>query len=526
MTNENKIKPEIIIGINIFIQMFLIVFSGSLISKTNNEANIFIYLCVLLSIINLFNFIIYTLNNRKHLALESNIIFFITIIYIFISGINIEDWNFYIFRCLILFQLIISYIDVLSENLINLKRIRISIFMYIIIMYIVKSLFFKIFTSLIQIFYLLMSLLPVVLIIRNYETLKRIGTNSYRWLKTISFILFVLLSSPFFIFLPSFSLTNLNEYIMFIFLELTKIIFISVSIWRNIFLKRFHFSWELIIIFYTLLSLFIMLKINILISLSITTMIIIVVLEIYIFKKFKEIKNAELNDLFIDDLKYKEFIKKQEELHFEKTIIFLHDEILQNIIIALRELKDDRHCDKKSDVVKVLEETNLKIRQEINLYKPKIGEKENIFEVYSNLMEEIQNRFNREDILIDFNCAYDLKLYKPYDSIIYRFLHELIMNILKHSNGYYSEVNIEKNNEILLLKVINHGDYMESINYKDKGSVGLQTLKLNAQRLGGKMDISVKSENLMGGQESMVLITVELPIRKEEIYENFINRRS
>ena len=57
-------------------------------------------------------------------------------------------------------------------------------------------------------------------------------------------------------------------------------------------------------------------------------------------------------------------------------------------------------------------------------------------------------------------------------------------------------------------------------------NVGLKILDLEVKRLGGKMDIKMDANNLLEEEESRVAVNIEIPIKREVIYEHFINRRS
>lgn len=73
----------------------------------------------------------------------------------------------------------------------------------------------------------------------------------------------------------------------------------------------------------------------------------------------------------------------------------------------------------------------------------------------------------------------------------------------------------------LRLQMKNIGDRLEAEN-DDGNHIGLKLLTMEARKLGGEFTISEEKE----GEEPVLAFYVEIPISKERIYEDFINRRS
>lgn len=221
-----------------------------------------------------------------------------------------------------------------------------------------------------------------------------------------------------------------------------------------------------------------------------------------------------------------EIIDKQEDLYNERIISFLHDEILQYIIVSLRQVKEENIIENRKNIINLLQETINKIRGEINLYKPKIKGGEYLCDTYITLIDDLKDRFKNDEILIDFNCYKSLDLVEPYASVIYKCIHEIVINIFKHSKGFYSEMNLHQSEDKIFLTSVNHGDYMDIEDNKNIKNVGLRILELEVKKLGGKIDIKMNPNNFLEEGESSVSIGIEIPIKREVIYEDFINRRS
>lgn len=184
------------------------------------------------------------------------------------------------------------------------------------------------------------------------------------------------------------------------------------------------------------------------------------------------------------------------------------------------------YFENRDSIINLLQETISITREEINLYKPKIRKEAKTYEAYITLINDLKDRFKNDEILIDFNCDEKLELVEPYISVIYKCIHEIIINIFKHSKGHYSEISLYQREDKIFLTSVNHGDYMDIENTNKVKNVGLKILDLEVKRLGGKMDIKMDANNLLEEEESRVAVNIEIPIKREVIYEHFINRRS
>lgn len=220
-------------------------------------------------------------------------------------------------------------------------------------------------------------------------------------------------------------------------------------------------------------------------------------------------------------------LEASEELQREKISAFLHDEILQDILIIKKDL-EDKNLKKDSDIsIILLGKIIDSIRDEINLYDVKLDSRISLGSNYFNLIEDIRRKYQEPKILIDFE--YDEKFFvtKPFDSIIYRILHELVTNIFKHSKGYYSKITLDAKEEKIKIIVENFGDYLDDEEIYNK-SAGLKIIKNEVERYDGTFAIEALNNDELENEdlEPVVQIKVTIPMRGEDRYENFISGRS
>lgn len=520
---DNKEK---ILYIHIGIQAILLIVNSLIVNNSQYLIKESYYIFFMLSLINVANFYICILNLKKKLVIESSIVSIISIIYILISSIEIKSWTYNILKTICLFYILMVYTDIFSEKIIKTKKYKVFILIYGLLLFAFNFIDIKYFLTLFQMGYLIMGLLPIIIIINNKSKLKDYGKYGLFFLIILGFILFLFIVSPFYLDLPNISLNNLNEHIILISLEISKLILIFISFYKYIGKGKIHFTYDWIFLILIFTILFYMFIGNFLDSAIMAFMIFLLIKSIVNFNNYRLMKETDIQDLFTDELRFKEYFNKQEDMYAEKTTSFLHDEVLQNIIIAIRKLKDQKEFENKEDIIDVLENTIATIRQEINAYKPNLSKNEKLRDIYYNLIEDIRARFDNEEILIDFNCDESLELYKPYDIKIYKYLNELVVNVFKHSKGYYTEINLRQEKNNILLNVKNIGDYLNMEGKENSKNVGLKILKSDIETLNGEFKMYMSPAQSLKSDESMVSIELIIPIKKEVIYENFVNRRS
>lgn len=524
---KNEFLIDKLIYVNVIIQLILLALTSRAINFGNTFGFLKAFIFIILSILNFLNFFISIVGSKNNLIKNSNIIGILGILYVIFFGLKIEYWFVNIIKTVCWFELIISYINILTEGLVDLRIYTHVILFYGFILALLKPINYTVFIFFYQLGYLLMGFFPLYIIIFNKRIFMKYGTYSMIFTVFISLVFLFFLLSPFIIFIPDISLNNINEIIIIILLEILKIFLIFKSFFKfEILAKNIKDLKSIFIFTFLFIILYYILKIKIIDSLVLTWMITQLLKFFSLIDRYFFIKNMDMDTLLTKEMKEREYLEKQEHLYSEKITRFLHDEILQYIILALRELKNNNKYENNNHIIELLESTNLRIRQEINLYDPKISNYENLEKVYYELIKEIQSRFNNDNILIDFTFDNSLKLVRPYDLIVYKFLHELIVNIFKHSKGNYSEINIKQVDKEIIINVENIGDYLEGEELIDNQSVGLKLLNMDAERLGGEFNMFSPKKNTLKNEDSFVQIIIKIPIRKEVIYEDFINRRS
>ncbi|WP_108830715.1 hypothetical protein [Aedoeadaptatus coli] len=212
-------------------------------------------------------------------------------------------------------------------------------------------------------------------------------------------------------------------------------------------------------------------------------------------------------------------LDKYARLYSEKNTRFLHDMILQDIILAQKLVQKSPLFSEREQILEILSNDIVKIRQELNAYDPTLSTKESLNNNYYGLIKDLEGKYQNRGILIDFTCSEDFSVPGPYDRFLYKTLYELVSNLFKHGKGDFAEIRLEEKQKEIRLSMTNYGDYLE------KGAArgtGLKLLDFEIKRLDGVFRI----EEGRGGEEKYLAFYVNVPIKKERIYEDYVNRRS
>ena len=523
----SKIDDNILKCTHILFQIILITIIIYL-ARYKPELNKYIMVLIILSIGNAMNYYLLLANRRKKLVWQGSFISIISTIYI-VTNIFIlryfRSWNIYIFYHLLLMVMVVYYTKLYAEGLIYGGKYYELIAVYGLLLYVSKLFSYNLFITIFQGGYFVIGIFPIYIITKYKNKLNKFARYSYKSLFLMTLIFSVILVVQFFLPIIDFSGTNIDIYATAIFLEIIKLSL------ERIYLKvqNYMLIWE--DNGFSLLLRFISLNIlSFILTKDVSLMLIFSTEVILLTHMFDRLRFTEKNNTSIDgslSCSYiNEYLYKQEALYNERTISFLHDEILQYIIVALRQVKDDNFFENRDSIINLLQETINITREEINLYKPKIRKEAKTYEAYITLINDLKDRFKNDEILIDFNCDEKLELVEPYISVIYKCIHEIIINIFKHSKGHYSEISLYQKEDKIFLTSVNHGDYMDIENKNKVKNVGLKILDLEVKRLGGKMNMKMDANNLLEEEESRVAVNIEIPIKREVIYEHFINRRS
>lgn len=246
------------------------------------------------------------------------------------------------------------------------------------------------------------------------------------------------------------------------------------------------------------------------------------------YKLFEKHKKSNL--ITFEEMLNNYYVEKHINLEIEKLNTlriqtFLHDDILQIIIAIRRWIEDNLSGSGKQYIIENLDKLNDLIRHEINSFNPMLNDYNSLYDAYSRLIVDIENMYLNNNMLIEFECDRNLDLPSPYAELIYKCINELLINALKHSKGYSTDIVLINLEDKIDLTIKNYGDYLEVEEKIVEGNIGLNILRLNLREYGGKFDFYF-SKNQNELDESFVEFKIEVPVDRSVVNENLINRRS
>lgn len=542
-TEKQTISKKRVLIAHIILQIFIYVLSF----KTLNEYSLGAIEIISIFLILIYNFIIYTvilLNDKS-----SSTIYYYCAVTTIISFFIIFDINY-----LRLFKIVSTYLYVILMVLF----VMLDVTMKIITQRISKNLFYKYIIIFLwtvgvslgilnnraylivsHITLSIISIYPILFILTNLKKINRYGRHLFPSIVLVAIINIIFLLSIFFIPSKSRSSNNHDIYLYFHVLEfiLTYFILSSLNLFKYLRERRDKFNYKNIIYLILGYIYFFYSKDSFVINLFWIISFLIIfkehqILEYYIKQtvNIKNLYNSEIqNTDVIQNMIYKNNMDIQiEKLYNEQVAEFLHNETLQDAIYIKKLLSDYYKIPEDDKIFEVIDKIINNTRGRISLYKPHINYEISISENYYNLIKSLKNRFNNDNILLDFTCDDKLFLSSPYDVVVYRMIHELVTNIFKHSKGEYSTIELSVEKNMIILNVINYGDYLD-INFNNNDSLGLKIIERETERFNGTLNISStldldSIDNKTVEENSTVNIKITLPIKGEITYEYFINR--
>lgn len=419
-------------------------------------------------------------------------------------------------------------IGIITQNLLFSKKILSIIVIFGMMVFFLGLIKSKYYFLLFQVYTFIFSFFPLGYLLFNYKILKKYGRHIVGNLVFIIVMQQVFLTSNFFVSKNVMNTSNRDIYIYLLIL-MTYICFILVDKKKVVeYIKNYNFNMVSIFI-YIYLALNFGLHYGQLKIVFLFILISLVILkETEFYNMYNKYFNQDLNKIISNTVTESIINLKMEELYREKMAMFLHDDILQDILVIKKELNDRVHIDDEDQINQIISQIILKIRSELNLYKPKLNKSISLAENYYEIVNILKGKYKSKEVLIDFECDEKIFLSPPYDVLIYRTLYELVTNIFKHSKGYASFIKLHVENSTIYLEIRNIGDYIDSEIDINK-SMGLKIIKSQVSRLRGKFyifsspEIKTPNEEI---EESTVIMKVEIPIEKEVAYEDFVNRRS
>ncbi|WP_217627923.1 sensor histidine kinase [Bacillus solimangrovi] len=240
---------------------------------------------------------------------------------------------------------------------------------------------------------------------------------------------------------------------------------------------------------------------------------------LYFSLVYNQVKNSILNGTEKQQYSYINTINQiiNEEQLRKDFSIYLHDEILQDILAVKNIVNKADKVEIREMIVDTLNELSKSIRRQTEEYHPTILRTLTLKENYSNLIENTKQNFGAKHICTSFICKKDIFLLEPYNLIVYRFIKELTTNSFKHSQGDHIRIYLYQEMEEVELIVEDNGEgEVDLINLK-KGHKGLFSIIEQVNMLGGKIDI--KSNKPTG-----LKVRIQLIMKGDYSYEHFINR--
>lgn len=480
-----------------------------------------IIIVFLLSIMNFIAYVVYVLNSEKDYIVIHSLIVELFIIFTFLEDLILRELLIGKYIELLIYSLIIFATFNLTRPSNKIKYILsitiLGLFMSIILMKLNVSLSSLLFNWVVIILMLTPSILFILdRQIRKYESSLVIVLQI---LYIISFIIYKKYENI--------GLVSISEYQLFtcIFIESVLLYRISKSKIKN---GLIYFSNSLRKIFPEFIILFTMLYLTtfsflgvILFSLSFFMFLV----EFSLFAKHKK-----SNYITFEEMLDNYYVEKHRNLEIEKLNTlriqtFLHDDILQIIIAIRRWIEDNLSGSGKKYIIENLDKLNELIRHEINSFNPMLNDYSSLYDAYSRLIVDIENMYLDNEMLIEFECDRNIDLPSPYAELIYKCINELLINALKHSKGYSTDIVLINLEDKIHLTIKNYGDYLEDEEKIVEGNIGLNILRLNLREYGGKFDFDF-SNNQNELDESFVEFKIEVPIERSVVNENLINRRS
>lgn len=480
-----------------------------------------IIIVFLLSIMNFIAYVVCVLNSEKDYIVIHSLIVELFIIFTFLEDLILRELLIGKHIELLIYSLIVFAIFNLTRPSNKIKYIlsitTLGLFMSIVLMKLNVSLSSLLFNWVV----IILMLTPSILFILDRQIQK--------YESSLVIVLQILYITSFIIYkkYENIGLVSISEYQLFtcIFIESALLYRISKSKIKN---GLIYFSNSLRKIFPEFIILFTMLYLTAFSFLEVilfSSNFFMFLVEFSLFEKHKK-----SNYITFEEMLNNYYVEKHRNLEIDKLNTlkiqtFLHDDILQIIIAIRRWIEDNLSGSGKKYIIENLDKLNDLIRHEINSFNPMLNDYSSLYDAYSRLIVDIENMYLDNEMLIEFECDRNIDLPSPYAELIYKCINELLINALKHSKGYSTDIVLINLEDKIDLTIKNYGDYLEDEEKIVEGNIGLNILRLNLREYGGKFDFDF-SNNQNELDESFVEFKIEVPVERSLVNENLINRRS
>lgn len=513
-------KQNLILIMHILLQVILFMPIAPFI-RYQQTLDMGILIVLLLSIVNFIAYIVCILNFENNYILIHSLVVELFIIFNFLEDLILRDLLIGKHIELLIYNLILfasfNLISPSNKNKFMSLITTIGILISIIMMKFNTFLASSIFNYVV----IILLLTPTILYL-NDKNIRRYESKTIIILQTLFLITFFIYKKY-----ERVGLVSISEYQLFtcIFIESVLLYRISKTKIKS---GLIFFFRSLRKIFPEFIILFIMLYLT---SLSFSG-VILFSLSFFMFlveyKLFEKHKKSNL--ITFEEMLNNYYVEKHINLEIEKLNTlriqtFLHDDILQIIIAIRRWIEDNLSGSGKKYIIENLDKLNDLIRHEINSFNPMLNDYSSLYDAYSRLIVDIENMYLDNEMLIEFECDRNIDLPSPYAELIYKCINELLINALKHSKGYSTDIVLINLKDKIDLTIKNYGDYLEVEEKIVDGNIGLNILRLNLREYGGKFDFYF-SKNQNELDESFVEFKIEVPVDRSVVNENLINRRS
>ena len=513
-------KQNFILITHILLQFILFIPLASFI-RYQYSLDMGIVIVFLLSVINFLAYIICVLNTEKNYILMHSLVVELFIIFIFLQDGILRNLSIGKYIELLLYSLILFASFNLLNSLSRIKPIPLITTMGITISIIMMKFNTYLASSIFDYVVIILLLTPIIFY-SNDKNIRKYESKTIIILQTFFIITFFIYKKY-----ESRGLVFISEYQLFtcIFIESILLYRISKTKIKSglLFLSR---SLKKIFPEFIILSLmlyFILLSFSGVILFSLSFFMFLV--EFSLFEKHRK-----SNYITFEEMLDNYYVEKHRNLEIDKLNTlkiqtFLHDDILQIIIAIRRWIEDNLSGSGKKYIIENLDKLNDLIRHEINSFNPMLNDYSSLYDAYSRLIVDIENMYLDNEMLIEFECDRNIDLPSPYAELIYKCINELLINALKHSKGYSTDIVLIILEDKIHLAIKNYGDYLEDEEKIVEGNIGLNILRLNLREYGGKFDFNF-SNNQNELDESFVEFKIEVPVERSVVNENLINRRS
>ncbi|MDU7412470.1 MAG: hypothetical protein E7L04_08255 [Anaerococcus sp.] len=511
-------KQNLILIMHILLQVILFMPIAPFI-RYQQTLDMGILIVLLLSIVNFIAYIVCILNFENNYILIHSLVVELFIIFNFLEDLILRDLLIGKHIELLIYNLILfASFNLISPS--NKNRFMSLITTIGILISIIMMKFNTFLASSIFNYVVIILLLTPTILYLNDKNIRRYESKTIIILQTLFLITFFIYKKY-----DRVGLVSISEYQLFtcIFIESVLLYRISKTKVKS---GLIFFFRSLRKIFPEFIILFIMLYLT---SLSFSGVILfslsffMFLVEYKLFEKHKKSNLITFEEMLDNYYVEKHINLEIEKLNTLRIQTFLHDDILQIIIAIRRWIEDNLSGSGKQYIIENLDKLNDLIRHEINSFNPMLNDYNSLYDAYNRLIVDIENMYLNNNMLIEFECDRNLDLPSPYAELIYKCINELLINALKHSKGYSTDIILKTVSDKINLKITNYGDYLEDEEKIVDGNIGLNILRLNLREYGGKFDFYFsKNENELN--ESFVEIKIEGPVDRSVVNEYLINR--